>query len=234
MTLSRASRLLAASAPLLVALLIVKLWLTGTLGYYVNDRTVWIVLLGGGLFSVVGAISLRAALQHHADEARFSWKTVVFVVPVLIGLIVPAQPLSASSSQSSSLGALQLTSHISAGSPGDAFGYWIGSVGQHADAGWWKGQHVTLVGFVAKQPGLPSRAFIIGRYLVTCCVVDATLYGFPVRLAAGAVPSEGTWIQVSGVFGGRFWTDPSGSQWPLIERARMVPALIPASPYLSP
>ena len=234
MILSRSSRLLAASAPLLVALLIMKLWLTGTLGYYVNDRTVWIVLLGGVLFAAVGVMSVRATLQRHEDEARFSWKTLVFVVPVLIGLVVPAQPLSASSSQSSSLGALQLTSHISAGSPGDAFGYWVGSIGQHADAGWWKGQPVTLVGFVARQAALPVRSFIIGRYLVTCCVVDATMYGFPVQLRRGTVPPEGVWIQVSGVFGGRFWSDPTGNQWPIIEHARVARASIPASPYLSP
>lgn len=234
MTVGRFSRLLAASAPLLVAILIGKLWLSGTLGFYVNDRTIWIVLGGGVLFAVVGGVAVRAALLHPNDDARLSWKSTAFLVPVLIGIVVPARPLSAISGQASSLGALQLASHVSSGGSGDTFGYWISSVATHTDAAWWSGQPITLVGFATRQDGLPARTVIVGRYLVTCCVVDATLLGFPVHISHGTAPADGSWIQIRGVFGNRFWTDRNGSQWPIIQRARITPVSVPSNPYLSP
>lgn len=233
LTRSLPARLLAASAPILLALLIFKLWLTGTLGYYVNDRTAWIVLIGGVLFALVGVVAVVQTLREREHGQPFSWRTAVFLIPVLIGLAVPASPLSASSGQSSSLGALQLTSHVSSGG-GDAFGYWVSQLGSHPDASWWVGQHVTLVGFVSGQSGMPARSFVVGRYLVTCCVVDATMLGFPVQIDRGRIPVQGSWVQVRGVFGRQTWTDPNGQQYPLIEHARLVPVRIPSSPYLSP
>jgi uncharacterized repeat protein (TIGR03943 family) len=227
------NRLLAASPPLLFALLVAKLWLTGTLRYFVNDRTAWIVLLGGCLFAVVGLVAVYRAWRSPYEPGS-SWRTLVFLLPVLIGLLVPARPLSVTSGQASSLGALQLASHVSSGDPGDTFGMWVGALNDHPDPSWWTGQHVTLVGFVARQAGLPHRSFIIGRYLVTCCVVDASLLGFPVQLDRGPIPAEGAWVQVNGTFGSHYWTDPSGTHYPVVEHARIVPVSIPSSPYLSP
>jgi uncharacterized repeat protein (TIGR03943 family) len=194
---------------------------------------VWIVLLGGLLFAAVGLVAvLRAWRSPH--EPGLSWRTLVFLAPVIVGLIVPARALSATSGQASSLGALQLASHVSSGTSGDAFGTWVSDLSSHPDPNWWAGQHVTLVGFATRQVGLPAHSFIIGRYLVTCCVVDATLLGFPVQLARGPLPPQGAWIQVSGVFGRRYWTDPSGAQYPVIEHAHLAPVSVPSSPYLSP
>jgi putative membrane protein len=150
------------------------------------------------------------------------------------GLLVPARPLSANSGQASSLGSFQLASHVSSGG-GDLFGYWMNALSDHPNAAWWTGQRVTLVGFVAHQVGLPAHSFIVGRYLVSCCVVDASLLGFPVRLDPSAKPpSEGAWVQVSGRFGKEYWTDPSGQHYPLIGQARISRVSIPSSPYLSP
>jgi uncharacterized repeat protein (TIGR03943 family) len=232
---SRALRLLSACSPLLVAVLIVKLWLSGTLGYYVNDRTVWIVLFGAFLFAAVGIAALRSAWQpyHHGHSA--SWRALLFLMIVLLGLAVPARPLSASSAQSSSLGSLALASHVSSGSGGDLFGHWVSALAGHPDASWWAGKSVALVGFVSRGSGLPGHSFILGRYLVTCCVVDATMFGFPVQLPASQpLPAQGAWIQVNGAFGQNYWTDPSGEQYPIIQHAHVGPAQVPSSPYLSP
>jgi uncharacterized repeat protein (TIGR03943 family) len=229
----RPARLLAASPALLVAILVGKLWLTGTLRYYVNDRTVWIVLSGGVLFALVGAVGMREALLED-DAPPATWRTWIFLIPVLVGLVLPARPLSAISGQSTSLGALQLASHVSSGASGDTFGTWIVDLGKHPDPSWWAGRHATLVGFVAPQEGLPRDGFIVGRYLVTCCVVDATLLGFPVEVKGTRVPAQGAWVQVSGTFGRATWTDPTGQHYPILQHARVGPVSIPSSPYLSP
>jgi uncharacterized repeat protein (TIGR03943 family) len=227
------SRIAAASPPFLASLLILKLWLTGTLGYYVNNRTVWVVLVGAALFALVGVVALRTALRSD-DEPHFSWRTFVFLLPVTVGLVIPARPLSAISGQSSSLGVLQLASHVSSGASGDTFPVWVGDLGSHPDPSWWAGRHATLVGFIADETGLPPKAFIVGRYLVSCCVVDATLLGFPVQIDRARLPASGAWVQVSGTFGKKYWTDPSGQQYPILQHATEAPVAVPSSPYLSP
>jgi len=117
MTRARVPRLLAALPPLLLAVLVVKLWMTGTLGYYVNDRTVWIVLAGGALFACVGAVGIWTALRGGGEG--WSVRSLVFLAPILLGLAAPTRPLSAATGQASSLGALQVAAHVSSGSPGD-------------------------------------------------------------------------------------------------------------------
>ncbi|HCG01967.1 MAG TPA: hypothetical protein DEV93_15665 [Chloroflexi bacterium] len=227
-------RICTASPPLLFAVLVLKLWLTGTIGYYVNGRTIWIVLLGGSLAATIGLGALWRSSEENVNASSL-WKPLIFAVPLAVGLLVPARPLSASSGQSSSLGSLQLASHVASGGGGDLFGYWMNALSDHPEPGWWTGRHVTLVGFVAHQTGLPPRSFILGRYLVTCCVVDASLLGFPVQLDRTVrAPDEGAWIQVSGVFGTRYWTDPSGQHYPLINHATISGVSIPSTPYLSP
>jgi uncharacterized repeat protein (TIGR03943 family) len=223
-------RLIAISPPILFAALVAKLWLSGTLGYYVNGRTVWIVLVGAFLSALVG---LAAILRR--GEMTLSWRTGVFLVPLVAGLAIPARPLSAGSGQSSSLGALQLASHVSGGSGGDQFAAWLSDLASHPSPSWWTGKSATLIGFATRQSGLPSRSVIIGRYLVTCCVVDATLLGFPVQIARGQpIPPDGAWVQATGVFGHTYWTDPSGQQYPLLQQVRLAPVSVPSSPYLSP
>jgi uncharacterized membrane protein YcgQ (UPF0703/DUF1980 family) len=237
MTVSRFLRLVAACPVLLVALLIVKLWFTGTLGYYVNDRTIWIVVIGAVLFAAVGGVALWKA-WHARDNERehaLSSSTIVFLVAVVAGIALPARPLSASSAQSSSLGSLSLASHVSSGGGGDLFGYWVSALAGHPAASWWAGKRVSLVGFVSRGSGLPGHSFILGRFLVTCCVVDATMFGFPVQLPRSQpLPAQGAWIQVNGVFGQSYWSDPSGEQYPIVQHAHVGPARVPSSPYLSP
>lgn len=232
--MTRFRRIAAASPSLLVAVAILKLQITGTIGFYVNSRTTWIVLLGAFLFAGIGLVGLREALARDSDQPHLTPRTVVYLLAAMVGLLAPAHPLSATSGQASTLGALALTSHVSSGGGGDAFGSWVSALSNHPDLSWWSGQHATLVGFVAQQSGLPARTFIVGRYLVTCCVVDATLLGFPVQLDRGAIPAQGSWIQVSGVFGQRYWTDPTGAHYPILQHARIAPVSVPSSPYLSP
>jgi uncharacterized repeat protein (TIGR03943 family) len=223
-------RLLAALPPLLFGFLVAKLWLTGTLGYYVNSRTVPIVLVGGALFALVGLVGVL----RRQSEVRLSWRTAAFVFPMVLGLALPARPLSAGTGQAATLGSLQLASHVSGGGGGDTFPTWISALSSHPDSQWWAGQRVSLIGFAMHQDGLPPHGVIVGRFLVTCCVVDATLLGFPVIINGRSLPADGTWVEVVGKFGNAFWTDPSGSRLPIIENARIVPASTPAAPYLSP
>jgi uncharacterized repeat protein (TIGR03943 family) len=230
--MSRLRASIASSPPLLFAVLVARLWLGGTLRYYVNDRTVWIVLLGAALLAVVGVVSVRSALRDDRTQV-LTWRTAAFLLPIVVGLLVPPQPLSASSGQSSSLGSLQLASHVSGGR-GDSFPTWIADLASHPNSSWWTGQRVTIVGFAAHETGLPARTIIVGRYLVTCCVVDASLLGFPVQLPRHLNLPDGAWIQVTGRFGRGFWTDPNGQQYPLIQHVHLSPVSIPSDPYLSP
>lgn len=49
--------------------------------YYVNDRTVWIVLAAAVLFAMVGEVSMQGAWRRDG-EPESSWRSVIFLVPL--------------------------------------------------------------------------------------------------------------------------------------------------------
>lgn len=59
---------------------------------------------------------------------------------------------------------------------------------------------VNAVGFLFKPPwlSLPDRQYILGRYLIHCCVADATVAGFLVEMPASYQAANLDWVIISG------------------------------------
>jgi putative membrane protein len=91
------------------------------------------------------------------------------------------------------------------------------------------GKPVKVTGFVYRDGKLPEGRFMVARFVVKCCAVDATPVGVPVRAPGGRLPPEGSWVAVDG-------------SWEVVEvkgerRAVFAPASIasierPEQPYL--
>jgi hypothetical protein len=89
MSIERLRHIVAASPPLLLAILIAKLWLTGTLGYYVNDRTIWIVVLGGVLFATAILVA-HAIAGTHAKVSLGGFPPLLIVIDAIFGMLLGA------------------------------------------------------------------------------------------------------------------------------------------------
>lgn len=106
-------------------------------------------------------------------------------------------------------------------------------------------QHWRLTGFVYKDPKLAKNQFVISRFVVTCCIIDATPIGIIAESLDEPNLKGDTWIEVEGllqkqVVGG---SDKIKSVQNFHETDDGVPCLIvtsykviamPKEPYLAP
>jgi len=106
-------------------------------------------------------------------------------------------------------------------------------------------QHWKLTGFVYKDPTLAKNQFVISRYVITCCIVDATPIGIIVESPNALNLKADTWVEVEGllqkrVIGG---ADKINSIHNFHEANDGVPCLVvtsckivatPKDPYLAP
>jgi len=106
-------------------------------------------------------------------------------------------------------------------------------------------QRFKLTGFVYKDPTLAKNQFVISRFVITCCIIDATPIGIIVECLNAPDLKADTWVEVEGllqkrVIGG---ADKINSVNNFHETSDGVPCLVvtsykivaaPKSPYLDP
>ena len=90
------------------------------------------------------------------------------------------------------------------------------------------GQAVDVIAFVYRPEGTPPDRFQAARFVVACCVADATGYALPVRWPAAADLTDDSWVRVEGAVA----TGPDGAL--IIDAAAVTPVDPPSSPYIYP
>lgn len=60
------------------------------------------------------------------------------------------------------------------------------------------GQEITLYGFVYKDPSFPENTMVVARLYITCCVADASLVGYHIKVENTDDFAAETWIRVTG------------------------------------
>ena len=89
------------------------------------------------------------------------------------------------------------------------------------------GEEVTLEGFVWREPGLAADEILLTRYVVTCCVADATSAQVRVVNVPPGRFQPDDWVQVTGHI------YPLGSEI-LVDASAVTGILQPTHPYLTP
>jgi uncharacterized repeat protein (TIGR03943 family) len=216
------------------ALLFWFLLVTGRWSLYVSTRTFWVVPTGAILLTIAAVGRLRSARVDHAEplSPRMSWTLGAIALPVVLILTLPPATLSgyALGRRSSFVGSGVSVSaddiasgQISFIDIGAAQSSKQGMVALRARAG----EQVTLQGFVWREPGLAADEILLTRYVVTCCVADATsAQVHVVNVPPGRFEAD-DWVEVTGriyPLGSEILVDASG--------VRGIPQ--PARPYLTP
>ena len=60
------------------------------------------------------------------------------------------------------------------------------------------GEEVTLQGFVVRQPDTPPDELLLTRFIVTCCVADATTAQVRVVNVPPGAFADGDWLEITG------------------------------------
>jgi uncharacterized repeat protein (TIGR03943 family) len=93
------------------------------------------------------------------------------------------------------------------------------------------GQSARFVGFVHQDEHYGPNHFMVVRYMVSCCVADASALGLLVSSPDVAKLESDQWVEVSGVF-----TPGDLDVWkmPVLVADSITPVAVPDQPYLYP
>ncbi|HEY3064869.1 MAG TPA: TIGR03943 family protein [Methylomirabilota bacterium] len=202
---------------------------TGGLYFYIHPIYVVPTAVTGALLVALGLASWRSG-----GPAVSRLAAVILALPVSLGFLLPAQPLSpATASQrgvaSASLGRGDApTFDVEARPERYTIKDWVKVFAADPEPGRHAGKPVRVTGFVHHDPSLPADSFLVARFVVQCCAVDAEPVGLPVR-SAGPPPPAGRWVEVEGA-----WEvhDVNGRRRAVIAATAVTPTARPDQPYL--
>jgi putative membrane protein len=211
------------------------LYLTGRVNLYLSTRTSWVVPVGAVLLTLaaVGRLAATRGPRREPLQRREAVVMALMVLPVVVVMALPTATLGtfsankktqfSSVSTSTFYGDITSTSEITLLSVAAA---------QTSDAGAEalakrEGSQVDFVGFVTRYPDTPVDELLLTRYVITCCVADATI----VQVRVVNVPP--------GRFQANDWVEVKGQIYPLgreviVNASSVVGVARPAKPYITP
>jgi uncharacterized repeat protein (TIGR03943 family) len=211
---------------------------SGTLLFYINQRFAWLVMLAGILLMAIGASYRYRSNHDHAYHTHaFSWGGVLLIgLVIALGLLVPPKPLGAAAmgNREVNMGTLVSTQGNSA-MPTRAGEKnildWLIAFQNTPDPAAFAHQPAHLIGFVYRDDRFNSENFMLSRFVVSCCVADATAVGLIVRSPQAASLPGDQWVEVSGHFEpGEFSSKPT----PILITDAITRTTPPNQPYLYP
>lgn len=90
------------------------------------------------------------------------------------------------------------------------------------------GDPVKVIGFVHHSEDDGTDTFRVARFVVACCVADATGVWLPVQSAEAGTLAKDEWVRVEG----RVAIGPSGA--PVVQASVVTPVEAPSNPYIYP
>ncbi|NPV77732.1 MAG: TIGR03943 family protein [Anaerolineae bacterium] len=242
---------------LLGLFLLSRIW-NGSIVFYINRRFVILVLLAGlGLMAISQAL-LRSRpgeeehedhhemddsheqQEHPVEHASFSgWNLAWMTVPLILGLVLPARPLGSVAVANRGMNVVAplffpgADQTVLIGIPPTQRNIleWMVLFEQAEDPDEYAGESADVTGFVYRDPRLKPGEFMIGRFMLTCCVADALAVGMVVSSPEADELSENSWVRVQGeVYA--YWLGEQ--KIPAISAVSIAPIPEPEQPYLVP
>ena len=232
-----------------------RLW-SGQITWYINTRFLPLTLLGTvGLLVLARALfvergqpldALHNDAQDHSDglgephgppAGATPWGLLVFLFPLIIGLVVPHRPLGSEALANRGLSAiaplraggsdqpLQLALAPSKRTILD----WIRAFNLAEDPSGEEGLPADVVGFAYHDPRLPAGQVLLGRFALTCCVADAMAIGLVVEGEGVDQMIDNAWYRVQGPI---HLASLDGQPIPIILAEQVEEVPMPEQPYL--
>jgi uncharacterized repeat protein (TIGR03943 family) len=229
-------RFLKAGILVAMGLFLASRLLNNTILFYINQRFVGLTAFAALGLAVVGVSLLRRsqahdhppdlhehqarqgdnvehadrdAHHHHHQHGAVSWLGLLIIIsPLILGWLVPPQPLGASAIGNREVNLGGLTS-MAAPSSDRRMGLvtgelnildWLYIINQTADPADMNGSEARLIGFVYRDERFAADQFMVSRFILSCCVADATPAGLIVEWPDSATLEENQWVDISGQF----------------------------------
>jgi len=234
----------------------------GTLFFYINERfaaytmlaIVGLILVGvsyrplgrkqttldGSPVAIDDIVDHNHDQGHGHDHALTLSGALLILLPMVLGVLVPPQPLGAAALANREVNVTMqgsaLPAAVRAAADKNAVDKnvldWLNTFAGTPDpVRTFAGQPATVVGFVFRDARFAENQFMVTRFVVSCCVADANVAGMVVRWPAAATLPADQWVTVSGVLeAGALGDQPV----PVLAAQRVEPVDVPQHPYLYP
>lgn len=210
------------------------LLVTGRTYLYLSSRTAWLVPLGAAIFTLaaLGRIATARTSDDEPLDRRTSWTLGAITVPVVLLLALPPSTLGTYSVGKratfggSAIGATarDVTGPLDFVDIGAAQSFPAAMRQLEARAT----EPITLEGFVSKEASEPDD-ILLTRYIVTCCVADATIAQVRIVGLLPADYADDEWLRVTGT------VYPVGREVLVAADSSTVQRIpVPDQPYLTP
>lgn len=235
----------------------------GSLYFYISQRFMVLILMAVLGLIVVG-ISYQFATDHshgehdcchdeghgHGHSHSLTWSAaLILALPILLGLLVPPQPLGASALSNREMETGGERSRMpatvrNAQAKADVdknildWAYEFDADAPEAIVG----KEADVIGFVFHDAAGRDTAdgdaqnenadsFLLARYVVSCCVADAAYVGLTVRWPESTALEQDQWVRVRGQLDTQ---QVDGITRPILIADEVEPADMPSQPYLYP
>lgn len=214
-------------------------WLlaTGRVNLYLSTNTSWVVPVGAVLLTAaaIGRLASARGSESEPIGRREEVILALMVVPVILVMVLPPATLgsfSASKKTAYSPGVTLSSSFyddITSTSEITLLSIAAGQTSNQGSQALAKraGADVDFIGVASRDPSTPADEFLLTRYVITCCVADATIVQVRVvNVSPGAIqPND--WVEVRGQL------YPLGRTM-LVNADSVAVVPRPAKPYLTP
>lgn len=223
---------------ILVGGYLVFLFLANKITFYIHPNYIFFALLMGIILIGVNIYGLFFYNVSSVKTAvRILFPTLIICV---LGFLLTPTPLTSNTAlrrglETNSLGITNSGDTINLFS---AFGQdtrnfdiatWLKTFSVNPEPSEYVGKKLSVTGFYHIEPNTPSGYFIVGRYLITCCSIDARPIGINVVIDGNIKFSEGDWIKVDGEFGVK---KIDGKDTIVILPSEVKSEVKPSNPYL--
>lgn len=175
---------------------------------YLHPRMEKFVLAAGIVLIIAGIYCLKDIKKNiYMKVPLFSFS--VFLIPLIAGLLIDPSDIAGTISASRGMSIQQLN-------PGDMKADFTDKDGNiyinsenyiyamreiYSNIGEYEGRRIEVEGFVFRNEYMGPSQMVVGRYIITCCIADASLFGYLTEGdGIGDIP-ENTWVKVKGKLG---------------------------------
>ncbi|MBK9051666.1 MAG: TIGR03943 family protein [Chloroflexi bacterium] len=192
--------------------------LNDSIFFYINERFITLTVAASVGFILVAVSYYRRSLnQEHAhshdhgdghEHGSLSWVGwVIVAIPVVFGLLVRPQPLGAAAVSNREVNITSMTSVTAPTSDGrinlqvgeKTIVDWLVEF-QREEPATFNGEKANVIGFVYRDERFGEDSFLVGRFILSCCVADASPVGLVVRWPEAMALPVDQWVEVRGHF----------------------------------